>query len=225
MVGAIVFPLNNFLEWDIAITGTMGYTNSWFCLNNDFPWDNIHTQLSCITGTMDRAIIQRSGHCSVQQYLAVSHAKTLFYQTMAWYGIELAITVVTFHNYAHVTFSGLPSAIEKLHPSIFNHSPDADDTDLIFGHYLMTPGADYPPPVEGASGQIGGRPLSQSTRSVCYDQRTYQDDEEESDESFTLQIIADRRYALDNLVIDEARGSTQVKIIDDDDGELCGAHW
>ena len=87
----------------------------------------------------------------------------------------------------------------------------------------MIPGADYPPPVEGGVDQILDMALTQSARSVCYTQQTYQDEDEESDETFTIRIIPDRRQEnmLDNLVIDERRGSVQVTIIDDDGvGEL-----
>ena len=87
----------------------------------------------------------------------------------------------------------------------------------------MNPGADYPPPVEGGTDQILDVPLTQSARRVCYTQETYQDEDEESDEIFTIKIIPDRRSEnmLENLVIDEEHGSVQVTIIDDDgDGEL-----
>ena len=76
----------------------------------------------------------------------------------------------------------------------------------------MIPGADYPPPLLGV-GQIARRPLTQSQRSVCYEQGTYQDEEDESDEFFSLQI---RSYTLDNLVIDQMCGTAQVRILDDD---------
>ena len=87
----------------------------------------------------------------------------------------------------------------------------------------MIVGSDYPPPVEGATDQILDMPLTQSARSVCYTQETYQDEDEESDEIFTIRIIPDRRpeNMLENLVIDERRGSVQVAILDDDGvGEL-----
>ena len=90
----------------------------------------------------------------------------------------------------------------------------------------MNPGADYIPPFKGGLDQILDMPLIQSARNVCYTQQTYQDEDDESDEIFTIRIIPDRRpeNMLDNLVIDERRGSVQVTIVDDDgDGELlCG---
>ena len=84
----------------------------------------------------------------------------------------------------------------------------------------MSPGADYPPPLEnGVNSQIFDRPLSQSQRSVCYMQQTYEDDKAEHDEVFTLQIVTDRRYPLSNLVIGDS-GTTHIRIVDDE-GELC----
>ena len=106
--------------------------------------------------------------------------------------------------------------------------PAPDEEDPIFGGPLMNPGADYPPPLEGGTDQILDMALTQSTRSVCYTQQTYQDEDNESDETFTIKIIPDRRpeNMLENLVIDEGRGSVQVTIIDDDGvGELlCGTN-
>ena len=76
-----------------------------------------------------------------------------------------------------------------------------------------------PPP----KGQIRNMPLTQSRRSVCYEQRAYQDDEEESDEFFSLRVVVDntvdQSLMVSNLVIDESRGTTQVRIIGDT-GEL-----
>ena len=52
-------------------------------------------------------------------------------------------------------------------------------------------------------------PLNQSRRSVCYEQRAYQDDEEESDEIFSLRVVVDNTVdpslMVPNLVIDEIR--------------------
>ena len=85
---------------------------------------------------------------------------------------------------------------------------------------MMSPGADYPPPLEnGVNSQIFDRPLSQSQRSVCYMQQTYEDDQPEFDELFTLQIVADGRYPLNNLVIDDA-GTTHIRIVDDEGNSL-----
>ena len=90
----------------------------------------------------------------------------------------------------------------------------------------MNAGADYPPPLQAGTDQILDIPLTQSARKVCYTQQTYEDEDDESDEIFTIKIIPDSRdeNMLDNLVIDEGRGNVQVTIIDDDgDGELlCG---
>ena len=73
----------------------------------------------------------------------------------------------------------------------------------------MDDGADYQPPLSGA-----GRPLTQSERSVCYDQETYQDDIQERDEFFNLQIVIDQQnnMPLTDLVIDGAHGTAQVRI-------------
>ena len=81
---------------------------------------------------------------------------------------------------------------------------------------MTIPGADYPPPVLGRDGQIYDKPLSQSNRSVCYDQQTYQDTEKDPDEYFSLEIIVDGRFTLTNLVIDDTHATTRVKILDDD---------
>ena len=80
----------------------------------------------------------------------------------------------------------------------------------------MVPGADYPPPVLGGDGQIYDKPLSQSKRSVCYDQPTYRDTETDPDEYFSLEISVDERFTLTNLVIDGTHGTTRVKILDED---------
>ena len=100
-----------------------------------------------------------------------------------------------------------------------------DEEDPLFGGPLMIAGADYLPPYEGGTDQILDMPLTQSARKVCYTQQTYEDEDIESDETFTIKIIQDRRQEnmLDNLVIDEGLGSVQVTIIDDD-GELCGIY-
>ena len=89
----------------------------------------------------------------------------------------------------------------------------------IFGVYQLSPGADYPQPLIGGSGQIYGSPLSQIMRSVCYDQRTYQDSTVEGDEYFSLQLIRELR-TLPNVVIDPDHSTALVKIVDDDDGQL-----
>ena len=66
--------------------------------------------------------------------------------------------------------------------------------------------------------------LTQSRRSVCYEQETYQDNEEESDEFFTLRVViddsVDSSLVVSNLVIDESRGTTEVRILGNA-GELC----
>ena len=53
----------------------------------------------------------------------------------------------------------------------------------------MDPGSDYPPPLEGLSGQIRDFPINQTTRVVCYNQAIYEDDAVEQDESFSLILI------------------------------------
>ncbi|CAI8052865.1 CUB and sushi domain-containing protein 3 [Geodia barretti] len=91
-----------------------------------------------------------------------------------------------------------------------------DEVDPIFGFYLMVPGADYPPLIRGI-GQIRNMSLTQSRRSACYEQETYQDNEEESDEFFTLRVViddsVDSSLVVSNLVIDESRGTTEVRIL------------
>ena len=66
--------------------------------------------------------------------------------------------------------------------------------------------------------------LTQSRRSVCYEQETYQDNEQESDEFFTLRVViddsVDSSLVVSNLVIDESRGTTEVRILGNA-GELC----
>ena len=66
-------------------------------------------------------------------------------------------------------------------------------------------------------------PLTQSRRSVCYEQEAYQDNEQEPDETFSLRVVVDDTVdssLLSNLVIDESRGTTQVTILGNA-GELC----
>ena len=94
-----------------------------------------------------------------------------------------------------------------------------DGINPIFGNYLMEPGADYAQPLEGGTGQIFGTPLSQSQRSVCYNQRTYEDTAVEGDEYFSLRVATEAR-TLSNVVINEALNTTLVRIIDDDMGEI-----
>ena len=83
----------------------------------------------------------------------------------------------------------------------------------------MEAGADYAQPLVGGAGQIFGMPLSQSQRSVCYSQRTYEDMEVEGDEYFSLRVATEAR-TLSNVVINEALNTTLVRIIDDDMGEI-----
>ena len=62
-------------------------------------------------------------------------------------------------------------------------------------------------------------PLTQSRRSVCYEQETYQDNEQEPDETFSLRVVVDDSVdpslLVSNLVIYASRGTTQVKILAD----------
>ncbi|CAI8024982.1 Sushi repeat-containing protein SRPX2, partial [Geodia barretti] len=62
-------------------------------------------------------------------------------------------------------------------------------------------------------------PLTQSRRSVCYEQETYQDEEEEPDETFSLRVVVDDTVdpslMVSNLVVDASRGTTQVRILGD----------
>ena len=67
-------------------------------------------------------------------------------------------------------------------------------------------------------------PLTQSGRSVCYEQETYQDEEEEPNETFSLRVVVDDTVdpslLVSNLVVDASRGTTQVTILGDIIGEL-----
>ena len=83
----------------------------------------------------------------------------------------------------------------------------------------MEPGADYAQPLEGGARQIFGIPLSQSQRSVCYDQRTYEDTAVERDEYFSLRVATEDR-TLPNVVINETLNTTLIRIIDDDDDDM-----
>ena len=93
-----------------------------------------------------------------------------------------------------------------------------DDIHPIFGYYPMVPGADYAQPLEGGDGHIFGMPLSQSQRSVCYEQRTYEDTAMEGDEYFSLRVATEDR-TLPNVVINETLDTTLIRIVDDDMGE------
>ena len=94
-----------------------------------------------------------------------------------------------------------------------------DTFDELFGEFNMEPGADYRQPESSGSLQIFDRPLSQTMRSVCYEQLTYQDTAVEGNEFFTLQVRPDpntpsRTPA--NVVIDDVLGTSLVTIVDDD---------
>ena len=98
-----------------------------------------------------------------------------------------------------------------------HHTNTVQDTiDDLFGEFNMEPGADYRQPLGYGSLQIYGRPLSQSTRRVCYDQLTYQDNNREGNEFFSLQVTHDPTRNLSNLVIDGVLGTALVTIVDDD---------
>lgn len=90
-----------------------------------------------------------------------------------------------------------------------------DDVHPIFGTYLMSPGADYPQPLHSAVGQIYNRPLTQSQRSVCYNQQTYHDIAVEEDEIIALKVTTETR-TLSNVVIDPAHSKAIVSIVDND---------
>ena len=83
----------------------------------------------------------------------------------------------------------------------------------------MSPGADYAQPQATGNNQIYGTPLTQSSRSVCYDQRTYQDRIVEGEE-FILLLVATERRTLPNVVIDGAFDAAVIGIQDDDVGKL-----
>ena len=59
----------------------------------------------------------------------------------------------------------------------------------MFGFYNMDPGSDYPPPLEGRTGQIKDLPITQTTRVVCYNQTIYEDETVEQDEFFSVILI------------------------------------
>ena len=81
---------------------------------------------------------------------------------------------------------------------------------------MRSPGADYPQPLGTGAGQMYGQPLTQS-RSVCYQQHTYQDSLEEYDEYFTLRVIPGKgEDGAPNVVVDPVYATTLVWIVDDD---------
>ena len=67
-------------------------------------------------------------------------------------------------------------------------------------------------------------PLTQSRRSVCYEQEAYQDNEQEPDETFSLRVVVDDTVdpslLVSNLVVDASHGTTQVTILGDIIGEV-----
>ena len=86
----------------------------------------------------------------------------------------------------------------------------------------MEPGADYRQPLSSGSLQIFDTPLTQSMRSVCYEQLTYNDTVVEGNEFFTLQVRPDPNTPSRtpfNVVIDDVLGTALVTIVDDDGGE------
>ena len=85
----------------------------------------------------------------------------------------------------------------------------------------MAPGSDYRQPLSGGSFQIFEKPFSQSTRSVCYEQLTYNDTVEENDEYFIVELVT-LATTPSNIVIEESLSRALVRIVDDDGvGKLC----
>ena len=71
-------------------------------------------------------------------------------------------------------------------------SPVADGLDT-HGNYLNNPDCDYKPPLE-LSGQIHDKPITNTNRTVCYQQELCPDNERvEGDEVFGLKIIKQDR--------------------------------
>ena len=95
--------------------------------------------------------------------------------------------------------------------------PAKHEIDLLFGEFLNSPGADYQQPLSSGLNQVYNRPLSQSTRRMCYDQVTYEDTLQEGAEYFSLRVTVEPR-TLCNVVIHTARATTLVEIVDDDRG-------
>lgn len=84
-----------------------------------------------------------------------------------------------------------------------------------FGNRMRSRGADYPQPLETGGGQIYGKPLTQS-KSVCYQQQTYQDLLEENDEYFILRVVPGKENDVPNVGVDPLFATTLVWIVDDD---------
>ena len=85
----------------------------------------------------------------------------------------------------------------------------------------MAAGSDYRQPLSGGAFQIRQKPFSQSNRSVCYEQLTYSDTDEENDEYFIVELVPSV-LTPSNIVIEESLSRALVRIVDDDGvGELC----
>ena len=85
----------------------------------------------------------------------------------------------------------------------------------------MTPGSDYRQPVSGGSLQIREKTFSQSTRSVCYEQQTYNDTDDENDEYFIVEVVSSLTTP-SNIFIEETLSRALIRIVDDDGtGEFC----
>ena len=97
----------------------------------------------------------------------------------------------------------------------FFNAFSAEDIEFpIFGGFQMAPGSDYQPPLSGVF-QIQGKPLSQSTRSVCYEQQTYNDTDEENDEYFIVELVPSVTTP-SNILIEETLSRALIRIVDDD---------
>ena len=85
----------------------------------------------------------------------------------------------------------------------------------------MAPGSDYRQPLSGGNFQILQKPFSQSTRSVCYEQLTYNDTDEENDEYFIVELVTSI-ITPSNILIEETLSRALIRIVDDDGaGEFC----
>ena len=83
-------------------------------------------------------------------------------------------------------------------------------------YYLMSPGADYQPPLYEVEQNIES-PLNQTTRYTCYQQQTYWDTVVEGDEYFSVRVINDT-----NVAINCSRATALVKIVEQEKGKtLC----
>ena len=78
---------------------------------------------------------------------------------------------------------------------------------------MMDELADYQPPIVGRLNQIRGSPITQSNRVVCYTQDTYEDNRQEGEEFFALELV-EQSGTDPRTMISETFGITLIKIRD-----------